>query len=125
MFEQHPVPQNISSYQFHLVGDMTLKQFLELAAGVVVGIIFYATGLPSLIKWPLIFLSAGFGAALAFIPFEERPLEQWIFAFFRSIYSPTLFHWEKQSGVKYFQDENQPVATAAAARPLSKLDLFK
>src|SRR5260221_3844533 len=121
MFEQHPVPQNISSYQFHLVGDMTLKQFLELAAGVVVGIIFYATGLPSLIKWPLIFLSAGFGAALAFIPFEERPLEQWIFAFFRSIYSPTLFHWEKQSGVKYFQDENQPVATAAAARPLSKL----
>jgi hypothetical protein len=114
--EQHPVPQNISSYQFHLVGDMTLKQFLELAAGVVVGVIIYATGLPGLIKWPLILFSAGMGAALAFVPLEERPLEQWIVAFFRSVYSPTLFHWEKNANVKYFQDENgaMPTSTGVA-----------
>src|SRR5258708_2374876 len=126
--EQHPVPQNISSYRFHLVGDMTLKQFLELATGVVIGVIIYATQLPGLIKWPLIFFSAISGAALAFVPFEERPLEQWIFAFFRSIYSPTLFHWEKQSNVKYFQDEtaSNPSATlGTVARPLSKLDIFE
>src|SRR6266404_3024588 len=105
MFEQHPVPQNISSYQFHLVGDMTLKQFLELAAGVVVGVILYATGLPGIIKWPLIGISVIFGAALAFVPLEERPLEQWVVAFFRSVYSPTLFHWEKNDATKYFQEE--------------------
>ncbi len=110
--EQHAVPQNISSYQFHLVGDMTLKQFLELAAGVVVGVILYATGLPGIIKWPLILFSAGMGAALAFVPLEERPLEQWIVAFFRGVYSPTLFHWEKRQGVKYFAEETQPTATA-------------
>jgi len=104
--EQHAVPQNISSYQFHLVGDMTLKQFLELAGGVVVGLLFYATGLPSFIKWPLILLSAAMGAALAFIPFEERPLEQWIIAFFRSVYSPTLFYWKKPATPPvYFQAE--------------------
>lgn len=112
--EQHAVPQNISSYQFHLVGDMTLKQFLEIAGGVVVGVIFYATGLPSIIKWPLILISVGFGAALAFVPFEERPLEQWMFAFIRSIYSPTLFHWEKRDPEKYFQDE--AVATQGPAQ---------
>ncbi len=126
--EQHPVPQNISSYQFHLVGDMTLKQFLELATGVVIGVIIYATALPGLIKWPLIFFSAISGAALAFVPFEERPLEQWIFAFFRSIYSPTLFHWEKQETQKYFQDESlvgSAFAKATADRPLSKLDIFE
>src|SRR5258708_15557169 len=106
MFEQHPVPQNISSYQVLLVGYMTLKQCLELGAGVVVGVIFYATGLPGLIKWPLILFSAGSGAALAFVPFEERPLERWIIAFFRSVYSPTLFYWRKQENVKYFQDES-------------------
>src|SRR5258708_2041983 len=103
--EQNPVPQNISLYQFDWVGDMTLKQFLELATGVVIGVIIYATALPGLIKWPLIFFSAISGAALAFVPFEERPLEQWIFAFFRSIYSPTLFHWQKQSTANYFQPE--------------------
>ncbi len=116
--EQHPVPQNISSYQFHLVGDMTLKQFLELATGVVIGVIIYATSLPGLIKWPLILFSAASGAALAFVPFEERPLERWIIAFFRSVYSPTLFHWGQQTGIKYFQDES--VGANASLTPALK-----
>lgn len=120
--EQHPVPQNISSYQFHLVGDMTLKQFLELAGGVVVAVLFYATGLPGIIKWPLILISVAFGAALAFVPLEERPLEKWIFAFFRSIYSPTLFHWEKIEGVKYFQDEPANGEVAGKIPFANKLD---
>jgi len=119
MFEQHPVPQNISSYQFHLVGDMTLKQFLELASGVVVGVIIYATGLPALIKWPLILFFVAGGGALAFVPFEERPLEQWIIAFFRSVYSPTLFRWRKVEGVKYFQSEEVPVSEVKGGKPTS------
>ncbi|CAN5358200.1 hypothetical protein BH10PAT1_BH10PAT1_5630 [soil metagenome] len=123
--EQHAVPQNISSYQFHLVGDMTLKQFLELAAGVLVAVLFYATPLPAIIKAPLIIFSVAFGAALAFVPFEERPLEQWIFAFIRSVYSPTLFHWEHSDTTKYFQDETQPSLEASAgtapANPFAKI----
>ncbi|QQG47649.1 MAG: PrgI family protein [Candidatus Woesebacteria bacterium] len=104
--QEHPVPQQISSYSFKLVGDMTLKQFFEVAGGVGVGILFYITGLPGVIKWPLILISVITGGALAFIPFEERPLEQWIFAFFRSIYSPTLFYWKKlEARPQYFQKE--------------------
>lgn len=102
--EQHPVPQQISSYQFRLVGDMTLKQFIELAGGVLVGVIIYATGLPGFIKWPIIVISVLIGAALAFLPLEERPLEQWVFAFFRSVYSPTVYRWTEQH-VSYFQPE--------------------
>ena len=93
--EQHPIPQQISSYQFKLVGDMTLKQFFQVAGGIIVSLIFYSTPLHPLIKWPFILFSAGMGAALAFLPFQERPLERWIFAFFRSIYSPTLYYWKK------------------------------
>ena len=33
--EQHAIPQQISNYEFKLVGDMTLKQFLKAAAGIV------------------------------------------------------------------------------------------
>ncbi len=127
--QQHPVPQQISSYQFHLVGDMTLKQFLELAGGVVVGILFYATGLPGFIKWPLILASVAIGAAMAFVPFEDRPLEQWFVAFFRSIYSPTLFFWNKRAQpVKIFQDEtpggeaNQPIFAKPKIPFLSNLE---
>ena len=109
--EQHPIPQQISSYQFKLVGDMTLKQFFQVAGGVLVGLLFYSTGLHGLIKWPLIILSTGLGAAMAFLPFKERPLEKWIVAFFRSIYSPTIYTWKKSEvpPVYYTEDAAIPV----------------
>ena len=79
--EQHPIPQQISSYQFRLVGDMTLKQFFQLAGGFLVALIFYSIPLIGIVKWPFVIISALLGAALAFLPLEERPLERWIFAF--------------------------------------------
>lgn len=104
--EQHPIPQNISSYQFRLVGDMTLKQFFQLAGGIVAGLIFYSSPLLPIIRWPFAIVSVILGVALAFLPLEERPLEKWIFAFFRAIYSPTLFYWQKlATQPKFFQDE--------------------
>lgn len=107
--EQHPIPQQISSYQFKLVGDMTLKQFFQVAGGALVGLLFYSTGLHGLIKWPLILISVGLGAAMAFLPFEERPLEKWIIAFFRSIYSPTSYIWKKSDKPLVYFTENATV----------------
>ncbi|MBU3957274.1 PrgI family protein [Patescibacteria group bacterium] len=94
--EQHPVPQHISSYQFRLVGDMTIRQFGMLAGGCIAGLIFYATPLAPYIKWPLIVFSITLGAALAFVPLQERPLDKWIVAFIKAIFSPTQFAWKKQ-----------------------------
>lgn len=99
---------------------MTLKQFLQLGGGTLVALIIYSTGLHPIIKWPLIVFFALFGAALAFLPFEERPLEQWVIAFFRSIYSPTLFHWKKTTtSPVYFQAEEAGVPAPAPATPTS------
>lgn len=94
---QHPVPQHISSYEFKLVGDMTLKQFFQLAGGAIIALIFYATPLPGILKWPLVFIFGSLGAALAFLPVEERPLSIWIFAFLKAIYSPTRFVYDAAS----------------------------
>src|SRR3989344_9690734 len=112
--EQHPIPQQISSYQFKLVGDMTLKQFFQVAGGVVVSLVFYSTTLHPIIKWPLILISAGLGAAMAFLPFQERPLEKWIIAFFRSIYSPTLYSWKKTEKPVIFFTETAVTPTIGA-----------
>ena len=95
--EQHPVPQHIASYEFRLVGDMTLKQFGYLASGVVVGLIFYASSLPFYVKWPVIVFFGVLGVALAFVPIEERPLNQWIIAFVKAIFNPTQFIWRKRA----------------------------
>lgn len=90
---EHPVPQQISSYEFRLVGDMTIKQFFQVAGGVVVSLIIYALPLHGFLKWPFVIFFAAFGAALAFLPINDRPLSAWVFAFFKAIYSPTHYTW--------------------------------
>lgn len=85
---------------------MTLKQFFQLAGGIVAGLIIYSIPLLPIIKLPIAIFCGILGALVAFVPFEERPLERWIFAFFRTIYSPTEFFWKKTvSPPKLFQDE--------------------
>ncbi|KUK83894.1 MAG: hypothetical protein XD98_0219 [Microgenomates bacterium 39_6] len=95
--EQHPIPQNISSYQFRLIGEMTLEQFGKLAGGCIIGLVFYALPLPGLVKWFFIIISVSAGVSFAFVPFEGRPLEDWIVSFIKSIYSPTEYVWQKTS----------------------------
>lgn len=118
MESQHPIPQQIASYKFKLVGDMTLPQFLKLAGGISVALIFYATGIPGIIKWPLMLISAGIGAAMAFVPLGGRPLEKWIIAFLRSIYTPTSYVWVPGTAGSYFKGEGL-VPAVAPATPLT------
>ncbi len=93
--KEHALPQDVVGYRFHIIGNMTLKQFAEVAAGCVVAFVIYSTNLPTLIKWPLIAIAAGAGALIAFVPFEERPLDHWVVALFHALYRPTQFYWSK------------------------------
>lgn len=95
--QQHPVPQPITSYEFRLVGSMTLKQFAKLAIGAVLALIVYGINPPALLKWFLILLFGGTGALAAFFPFEGRPIDVWIIAFFKRIYSPTQYIWKQKN----------------------------
>ncbi|OGY19062.1 MAG: hypothetical protein A2900_00950 [Candidatus Chisholmbacteria bacterium RIFCSPLOWO2_01_FULL_50_28] len=112
--EQHPVPQQISAYHFRLVGDMTIKQFVELAGGIVVGWVIYSLPVHAILRWPLVIFSVFVGIALAFLPFEERPLDRWFFAFIKAIYSPTQLLWRKAPIVPAFFEEIQVSAPSAA-----------
>jgi hypothetical protein len=94
--EQHPIPQQITSYEFKLVGEMTLKQFAKAAGGVILALIIHASPLVFFIKWPLIIIFAAGGLALAFVPYQDRPLETWAAAFLKSIYSPTIYFYKKR-----------------------------
>lgn len=100
--KQHPIPQDITNYKFHLIGSMTLKQFSELAVAAVLAFIIYKTNLIGIIKWPLVFLTVGLGAMIAFVPIEERPLDHWIKTFFQNIYKPTKFFWKKSNKIPDF-----------------------
>lgn len=92
----HPIPQDVVGYRFHIVGNMTLKQFAEIGAGCVVSFLIYSSNLYDLIKWPLIAVAFGMGAMIAFVPFEERPLDHWVTTFFKILYRPTKYFWKRE-----------------------------
>ena len=92
--EQHPVPQNITSFQFRLIGDMTIKQFGYLAGGIILAYISYKLPLPFFFTWPMAIIFALTGFGFAFVPVEERPMDIWFFSFLKNVYNPTIFHWE-------------------------------
>ena len=119
--QQHPVPQQIASYEFRLVGDMTLKQFGWLASGAIVGLLIYSLPIIPLIKWGLISTAGFLGFAFAFLPIEERPLSTWLVAFFQAIFSPTLFIWKK-SGVIHEFFNYQPQASGNLSTSLPSVD---
>ena len=93
--EQHPIPQNVTTFQFRLIGDMTIKQFGYLAICAILAYVSYKLPLPIIISWPLVVLWVLLGIGLAFVPIEERPMDVWILSFIKSIYSPTQFVWQK------------------------------
>lgn len=91
MFEAHPIPQNVTDFEFHLVGDMTIKQFGYLASGIGAAYLTFAllSSVVPLLAYPLIIIFAGSGAALAFLPIQDRPLDHWLVAYFKAIFQPT------------------------------------
>lgn len=99
---EHPVPQNITEYRFHLIGNMTVKQFLILLAGTGIAFLFYTTNLPGILKWFLMIVFFGAGAAAAFVPFEERTLDQWLINFIKAIYRPTKYFWRREPDMPSF-----------------------
>lgn len=95
--DSHPIPQNVTSFQFHLIGDMTLKQFIYLAMGAGSAYLVFVFLSPTypLVAWPLIITSTLLGISFAFLPIASRPLDLWVIAFLRAVYSPTKRVWQK------------------------------
>jgi len=116
--EQHPIPQNIQSYEFRLVGDMTLRQFFQLAGGIIVGLLIFRTEIIGIVKYPLIGISVFTGVAMAFIPLNGRPFGRWIVAFLKAIYSPTEYVWMAPSATT-IQAPSTVQATTPIASPSS------
>lgn len=91
---------------------MTLKQFLKAAAGIILALLVNSTKLVFFIKWPMMLLFGAGGLALAFVPFQDRPLETWVRAFIKSIYSPTIFIYKKISPKNWLDlDPTQTITT--------------
>ena len=115
--QQHPVPQNITGFEFKLIGFLTLRQFGYLAAAGIFAFVLYSAKVPLLavivIAGPLVLLAL----ALAFLPVNGQPFEHALVAFIKTIYSPNVRVWHREPKTLgflepqfsiYLQTQNNP-----------------
>jgi len=102
MEQGHPIPRQITTFEFKLIGFLTLRQFLYL-------VIFIPAGYLTFVLFPIPLLNILFGIlvgaigpALAFVPFNDRPLEVWIKNLIKRLTSPTQYFYKKQNPPLYF-----------------------
>ena len=100
--ESHAIPQQISSYQFRLVGYDLKTIFPNCGWGFNFNYYLF-TSIIGIIKWPFVILFALL-ESLAFLPLEERPLERWIIAFL-NLFIPQQYFPGNRKEFNYYQDE--------------------
>src|SRR4030042_7091788 len=113
--ENHPIPQDITGFQFKLIGDMTVKQFAYVATGVVIAwLLFTVLPFPLVIKIAFALPFAAVGAGLAFVPIEGRPMDLMIGNFFKAVFSPTQYIYQKKGEQSQNTANLQNAATVKA-----------
>lgn len=103
--EQHPIPRQITTFEFKLIGFMTLKQFLYLVIFVPLGFVIFKLFPIPIINIFFSLITVLLGVALAFFPINDRPLEVWIRNFIKRLNSPTQYLFHKNNPpIKIFQN---------------------
>ncbi len=97
--KQHSIPQNIMSIQFKLIGNMSMRQFLIIATPLFIGFIMYVIKISNYITVPFTAIFLLSALAIAFVPLDDRPLDEWITNFIVAIRNPTQRIWKKNEVV--------------------------
>lgn len=103
--DRHPIPRQITTFEFKLIGFLTLKQFLYL-------IIFFPLGYIAYVIFPIPYLNifvgliiALVGVAFAFLKIQERSLDEWLTNLLKTLNSPTLYIYKKNNPPPDFLEE--------------------
>ena len=106
--DNHPIPQDVTHFQFKLIGDLTIKQFGYLIASVLVAWFFFVLPILDIIKLPLSLTSLSIGVILAFVPFEGRPSDVMFMHFFKALFTPNQYTYQAGTVMKSQVNNTQP-----------------
>lgn len=133
--EQHPIPQDVTGFQFKLIGTMTVKQFGYVAVGAILAVVCWYAPAPGLwtlltkfILLPLFGLS---GVIIAFVPIEGRPVDVMTKNFIHALISPNQYIYIKKGKTFSFMDitytKAAPVSqtTQSPSNPISQTESKK
>ncbi|MBU4098265.1 PrgI family protein [Patescibacteria group bacterium] len=98
--EQHPIPQDVTGFQFKLIGTMTVKQFGYVAVGAILAVICWYAPSPGLwlilVKFILLPVFGLTGVIIAFVPIEGRPVDVMATHFVHALISPNQYVYIKR-----------------------------
>ncbi len=101
----HPIPRQITTFEFKLIGFMTIKQFgYVLLSGVFGYLVFLAIPIQilNIIVGVLVF---SVGLLFAFVPINDRPLDVFIRNLGKRLNSPTQYMFQKDNVALRIFDE--------------------
>lgn len=93
----HPIPRQITTFEFKLIGFMTVRQFGYVLLAGVVGYLFFLAipiKIVNIIVGVLIF---SVGLLFAFVPINDRPLDVFVRNLVRRLNSPTQYVYHKNN----------------------------
>ena len=105
--DQHPLPRQITSFEFKLVGFMTLHQFIYLLVFVPLGFAMYNIIPIAFVNVLVGFIIASIGVLLAFLPVNDRPLDVFLKNLYKRLTSPTQYLYKKSNQPISFLDNMQ------------------
>jgi hypothetical protein len=98
--DQHPIPQDVTGFQFKLIGTMTVKQFGYVAIGAILAAITWYLPFQGLWSFVTKFTFVPFfglsGVIIAFVPIEGRPIDIMAKNFFHTLTSPNQYRYIKK-----------------------------
>ncbi len=100
--EQHAIPRQITNFEFKLIGFLTIKQFIYLLVSIPLGIIVYYIFPVPILNILLGIAVGSIGVAFAFVPINDRPMEDWVKSLVKRLSSPTQYFFKKQNPAIYF-----------------------
>lgn len=126
--DQHPIPRQITTFEFKLIGFLTIKQFIYLIVFVSLGLAVYALTPIPFLNYLLGILTGSIGLAFAFVPINDRPMEVWVKNLIKRLTSPTQYTYKKNNPpIKALQDstfQSNPQQLSAHIDSQKKLNSY-
>lgn len=126
--DQHPIPRQITTFEFKLIGSLTLHQFIFLAIFSLLAVVSFF-----IIKIPIVNIVVSLsvfilGLVIVFVPFNERPLDAWLLILFKRLLSPSQYYYIKKNRPPEFLDDvfiySTPTVVANHIDARQKLDSY-
>lgn len=98
--QEHPIPRQITTFEFKLIGELTIKQFgyLAFGAGIAVILFFLTSTIPiPYLNLLIAAVPALIGIGFAFVPINDRPMDIWLRNLFKRLMSPTQYFYHKHN----------------------------